>query len=147
MIGVGYYWAINRSYDAMYRAQLFTERGFAHTVDFRGKPTAASDFDWYLYGVNDKGLKTGTTLDAEGKTVDVIQKQGGFFTSFTGRAELGDGFSARANINYLSSFRFRQAFTESFNEAIGSEVQATAFVTSTGWTPAWTSCFPRRKTG
>ena len=26
MIGGGYYWAINRSYDATYRAQLFTQR-------------------------------------------------------------------------------------------------------------------------
>lgn len=119
MVGVGYYWAINRSYDMMYRNQWFTERGFAHTVDFRGKPNQTSDFDFYLYGVNDKGLQTG----------DTVRKEGGFFTAFNGRTELGHGFSGRANINYLSSFRFRQAFTESFNEAIGSEVQASAYVT------------------
>ena len=55
MLGGGYYWAINRSYDATYRAQLFTQRGFAHHVDFRGKPNEKTDFNYILYGVNDRG--------------------------------------------------------------------------------------------
>ena len=57
MIGIGYYWAINRSYDATYRVQDFTQRGFAHTVDFRGKPREGTDFDAVLYGVQDRGLE------------------------------------------------------------------------------------------
>jgi LPS-assembly protein len=50
MLGWGYYWAINRSYDATYRIQDFTERGYAHTVDFRGRPTQKTDFDFELFG-------------------------------------------------------------------------------------------------
>ena len=38
MYGLGYFWAIHRSYDLNYRPQYFTLRGLAHTVDFRGKP-------------------------------------------------------------------------------------------------------------
>ena len=56
MLGMGYFWAFHRSYDATYRGQLFTQRGFAHNVDLRGKPTAHSDFNFLLYGVNDRGL-------------------------------------------------------------------------------------------
>ncbi|HWB99320.1 MAG TPA: putative LPS assembly protein LptD, partial [Bryobacteraceae bacterium] len=48
MIGVGYYWAINRSYDVTYQVQDFTSRGYAHHVDLRGKPRAGSDFDVIL---------------------------------------------------------------------------------------------------
>jgi len=119
MIGGGYYWAINRSLDATYRAQYFTQRGFAHTVDFRGKPRGGTDFNVYLYGVNDRGLKLPGGLR---------QKQGGVIVSTEGSSELGSGFHARAEVNYLSSMRFRQAFTESFNEAIFSEVHSTGFV-------------------
>ncbi|MBI3679787.1 MAG: LPS-assembly protein LptD [Acidobacteria bacterium] len=119
MVGAGYYWAINRSYDLSYRSQLFTQRGFAHTVDFRGKPRPNADFNFYLYGVNDRGLKM-----QSGERI----KEGGFLISADGRAELGHGFHAKALVNYLSGFRFRQAFTETFNEAIFSEVQSVGYV-------------------
>lgn len=116
MLGGGYYWAINRSYDAMYRAQWFTQRGIAHNIDFRGKPGQRTDFNFMLYGVNDKGFKNpdGTRRPSEG----------GFLTKLTGRSDLESGWRVRGEFNYLSSFQFRQAFTESFFEAIYSEVQS-----------------------
>jgi LPS-assembly protein len=116
MLGGGYYWAISRSYDAMYRAQWFTQRGVAHHVDFRGKPGQRTDFNFLLYGVNDKGFKNpdGTRRPPEG----------GFLTNTTARTDLDSGWRARGQFNYLSSFAFRQAFTESFFEAIYSEVNS-----------------------
>jgi len=120
MLGAGYYWAMNRSYDLMYRSQLFTARGFAHTFDFRGKPRENTDFNVFVYGVNDKGL-----LLENGERL----KQGGFVVAGDGRADLGHGFYARGSLNYLSSFQFRQAFTETFTEAISSEVQSVGYVT------------------
>ncbi|MCX6624380.1 MAG: putative LPS assembly protein LptD [Acidobacteria bacterium] len=120
MIGVGYYWAINRSMDATYRGQYFTERGMAHHVDFRGKPARGTDFNFILYGVNDRGLE-----QTDGTRV----KQGGYLLSFEGKSELPYGFQAVGDVNYLSSYVFRQQFTESFYEAIFSEVHSTGFVT------------------
>jgi LPS-assembly protein len=120
MFGGGYYWAINRSYDATYRAQLFTQRGVAHHVDFRGKPSERSEFNYILYGVNDRGLKT--------ETGERRPPESGYLMTFSGRADLGNGYIGRADVNYLSSFAFRQAFTESFYEAIFSEVHSTVYV-------------------
>ena len=119
MFGVGYFWAINRSYDLTYRPQYFTTRGLANTIDFRGRPTQSSDFNAYIYGINDKGLvqQDGTRL-----------KQGGYLVTVTGRALLPKGFYARGTLNYLSNFAFRQAFTESFNEAVFSEVNSVGYV-------------------
>jgi LPS-assembly protein len=117
MIGGGYYWAINRSYDATYRAQLFTQRGIAHHVDFRGKPNKNTDFNYILYGVNDRGQ----LVDGERRP-----PASGYLMSFQGRSDLSNGWQARADVNYLSSFKFRQAFTESFYEAIFSEVHTAA---------------------
>lgn len=113
MFGIGYYWAMSRSYDLTYRPQYFSNIGFAHMVDFRGKPTQKSDFNFYLYGVNDKSQL----------------QQGGFSINFTGRTELPKGWQGFAQINYLSSQKFRTGFSESFNETITSEVKSTAYVT------------------
>jgi LPS-assembly protein len=121
MFGAGYYWAINRSYDATYRSQLFTQRGFAHNVDFRGKPNQKTDFNFLLYGVNDRG--------AQQPNGGRGPSEGGYLMTFIGRSDLGKGFEARADVNYLSSFVFRGAFTESFYEAISSEVHSIGYVT------------------
>ena len=123
MVGLGYYWAINRSYDLQYRAQYFTMRGLAQTADFRGKPTKNSDFDFYIYGVDDKGLV---------QTDGTRKKEGGYIINATGFVDWGKGFYSRAFINYLSNFTFRQAFTETFNEAVFSEVNS-MFYTTKSW--------------
>ena len=54
MIGLGYFWAINRSYDLTYRFQDYNTDAFGHHVDFRGKPRAGTDFDVIVYGVQDR---------------------------------------------------------------------------------------------
>ena len=118
--GLGYYWAINRSYDFLYQGEYYSARGLASTVDFRGKVKPGTDFGFNLYGVNDRGIDIGN---------GVIQKQGGYQFTFDGRSDLGDGWEARAQINYLSSFLFRQSFSQSFHDAIFSESRSAAFLT------------------
>ncbi len=125
MVGLGYYWAINRSYDLTYRFQDFNSNALKHNVDFRGKPTAKSDFDFILYGVNDLG---GDPRTGDPTTGANRQKYSGLNIYFTGKADLGDGWSVHGQVNYVSSFRFRQEWSESFNEAIGSEMHSDAFL-------------------
>jgi LPS-assembly protein len=120
MFGVGAFWAINRSYDATYHVQDYTARGYAHHLELRGKPTDKADFDAILFGVQDRGL-----LESNGERGP---KQGGITASVAGKADLGDGWTARGFINYLSSFTFREAFSDSFNEAVFSEVNSVAFL-------------------
>ena len=55
MVGVGYYWAINRNYDMTYRFQDYTTHALTHHLDFRGKPRDGTDFGAILYGVQDYG--------------------------------------------------------------------------------------------
>ncbi len=120
MVGAGYYWAISRSYDLMYRGQYFSSRGLAHNADFRGKINDKTDFNFYLYGVNDRGLKVNGVVKEKAAP--------GYLFNFKFRSELGRGWVARADINYLDSFLFRQTFSESFNEAITAQSNSTAYV-------------------
>jgi LPS-assembly protein len=120
MLGGGVFWAINRSYDATYHVQDYTERGFAHHLEVRGKPTDKADFDAIFFGVQDRGIPQDNGQPPV--------KQGGYTFSIAGKADLGDGWTARGLINDLSSFTFREAFSDSFNEAVFTEVNSTAFL-------------------
>ena len=116
MVGLGYYWAINRDYDVTYRFQDFTTHAFTHHVDFRGKPRVGTDFDFILYGVQDRGQPQPDNPPPP--------TYSGINIYAVGRSELGNGWTARGNVNYISSFRFRQQWSESYTEAINSEIHS-----------------------
>jgi len=111
-VGVGYFWAINRSYDLTYRALSYSKAGFGHDVGIRGKVSEHTSFDAAIYGLagND------TT-------------EGGFLLTTSGSSDLGKGWFAHGELRYLSSFLFRQQFTQSFDEAISSETHSVGFIT------------------
>ena len=137
MLELGYFWAINRSYDATYRITDYTSRGFGHHFDFRAKPTARADFDMILFGVQDRGLK-----NEEGAVID---ESSGYSLLVQGKADLGNGFFARGQVDYLSSFKFRQSFTQSFNEAIGAESNTIVYVTKHWDAYSFDTAFERRE--
>jgi len=125
MIGGGYYWAISRSYDLDYILQYFTLRGPASTFNFRGKPNDVTDFNFSLYSVQDKGVPGQFQLSPDGQLEKV--KQGGTEFEFTGKTQIL-GFTAKIDYNYLSTFIFRQAFANSYNTALSSEVDSIGFM-------------------
>ena len=117
MVGAGYFWAINRWSDLTYRVQDFTARGLTHHLDVRAKPREDADFDAVLYGVQDRG-----------DTQNPPQKFSGISLYAVGHANLGDGWTAHGSLNYISSFRFRQEWTESYNEAVLFELHSVGYV-------------------
>ncbi len=119
VLGQAYYWAINRSYDATVNGTLLTDRGFSTQASFRGRPTRTSNFNAIFFGVKDRGLK----LDNGDRL-----KQGGTSFSMDGTAELPGGFRGVLDVNFLSSLEFRQAFTQSYGEAISSQIRSTGYV-------------------
>ncbi len=118
MFGLAYYWAISRSYDALYRIQYFTSRGPANTLEFRGKVRPGTDFSLNVYAVEDRGIQQ----------YGMLQKQGGEEFTFDGHSDLGDGWLARVHLDELSSFLFREAFSQSFHETIFSETHSIGYV-------------------
>ena len=113
--GFGYFWAINRSYDLTYRGEYFTQSGLAHHVEFRGKVSPKTDFDLSVFGLKDLS--------------ETNPPDSGVLITLAAKSDLGNGWEARGELNYLSSFAFRQQFTQSFNEAVSSETHSIGFLT------------------
>jgi LPS-assembly protein len=119
VVGVGYFWAINRSFDVTYRFIDYTSRGFGQHAEIRGKVKPGTDFDAVLYDVQDRGVPQGNGTRL---------KEGGFSALVQGKSDLGDGFIAKGELDYLSSLLFQESFSQSFNEAIFTEVKSIGYI-------------------
>jgi LPS-assembly protein len=96
-----------------------SRRGWSQTADLRVRPWEDARLDVNFFNVVDRGLP-----GAGGVRVP----QGGHQSHVLFDANLGDGWRVAADINQLSSLRFRLAFSETFAEAVNSEVRTSAFV-------------------
>ena len=116
IFGESFFWAINRSMDAHIGAEYFSKRGWAPQGEFRARPSENSFVDLNYFSVLDRGIGN--------PHVD----QGGEEVHLTAEGPLGHGFRGVADIDYLSSFVFRLAFSDTFTQAVNSEVKSDAFL-------------------
>jgi LPS-assembly protein len=121
ILGESLFWAINRSMDAHIGAEYFSKRGWAPQGEFRARPSGKSFADLTYYSVLDRGYGNPHV------------NQGGEEISLIAEDAFGHNFRGVADVDYLSSFVFRLAFSEVFTQAINSEVKSDAFLSnSTG---------------
>jgi len=113
-LGMGYYWAINRSFDLLYHGQLYLNAGLANHVDFRGDISPTTSFDIRFDGIKD--------------TSKIQPSPSGYSLQARGKSLLGDGWEAGGDLDYLSAFAFRLYYTESFNEAVFSETHSVGYI-------------------
>ncbi len=122
IVGGGYYWAINRSMDALMGAELFSRRGWGQRGEFRVRPSDTAYLDLTYFGVLDRGIGTPKF------------KEGGENLHLNGEKRFGNNFRGVLNIDYLSAIIFRLAFDPVFYQAVQSEVKSQAFVFERGST-------------
>ena len=124
--GDSIFWAINRSMDVLAGAEYFSKRGWAPDAEFRARPTDNSFMDLTYYSVFDRGFDR---VNTDGSKVKV--DQGGTEVRLNTEGEFRHNFRSVANIDYLSSYVFRLAFSDVFSQAINSEVRSQAFLSNT----------------
>ena len=116
--GDSLYWAINRSTDATAGAEFYSKRGWAQQGTFRMRPSETSYVFFSYTGVVDRGFGSPP------------QDQGGEDARFQADHPFGS-VRGVANIDYLSSFVYRIAFTDVYSQAIDSEVKSQIFLSNT----------------
>ena len=117
--GDGFYWAINRSADLSLGGQSYSNRGLGGSAEFRARPSADSNLDVSVFGVNDRGPNGNPQLAAPGENLHA-----------TGEADnLWGGFRGVVSVDYANTLAFRETFTNNFTQAVSSEARQMGFLT------------------
>jgi len=116
--GDSIYWVLNRSMDATVGAEYYSKRGWFERGEFRARPSDNSFVYFNYQGMVDRGIGYPP------------QNQGGEDAHFMAERPFGT-FRGVANVDYLSSFVFRLAFTDVYTQAIDSEVRSQIFLSNT----------------
>lgn len=117
VLGDSYYWAPTEWMDATVGGAWLSKRGFSQNDALRIRPSDNSHFEFSFYGVDDRGI-------------DGEKPEGGQEFHIGGETPLPHGWRAAADLNYLSSLTFQLVFSETFTQAVNSEVHNTAFLTN-----------------
>ena len=118
MAGDSFFWAINRAMDATIGAEYYSIRGWSQRAEFRARPSETSYVDLGYFGVLDRGIGFPP------------QNQGGEDVHLNSQGTFGKNFRGVANVDYLSSFIFRIAFSDVYNTAVNSEVKSQIFLSN-----------------
>ena len=110
VVGDSFFWAIDHSKDLTLSAEYYSQRGWALHDNFRWRPNDTSFLDLNYFGVLDS------------------KTQGGEDVHLNGEGILPWGFRGVADVEYLSTYAFRQAFSESIRLAVDSEVRSKLFL-------------------
>ena len=112
VLGEQIYWAINRSADLTLGAEYFSLRGWQQSGTFRYRGLGNNFVRAHYNGLLDRGYYSD----------GVYVNQGGEDATASARYD----FSTRTRVvgvaEYLSSYAYRQAFTENFNQAVSSDI-------------------------
>ena len=118
--GESAYWVLNRSTDATVGAEYYSKRGWFQRGELRARPSDSSYVFFNYVGIVDRGIGSPPNR----------QDQGGEDAHFLAERSFGN-FRGVANVDYLSSFVFRIAFTDVYTQAIDSEVRSQIFLSNT----------------
>ncbi len=118
IIGETFFLPLGRSADLTAGAEYFSRRGFSQLATFRYRG-AGYDFAQAHY--------TGLLDRQNGPLGTTSANQGGEDLLVSGRHTFSDETRAAAQIEYLSSYVYREAFSESFNQAVSTDITSVAY--------------------
>lgn len=111
-LGESFYLVLGRSADVMLHGDYFSQRGFGYGFTFRTQPNQVS------------------RLLLDGYLVDDRKGQGGASINGIGETRFANGFRGVADFNLVSSFIFRQVFSDNFYAATRPTENSRLFFTN-----------------
>ncbi len=122
VLGEQLYLALGRSSDLTLGAEYFSLRGWLDQFTFRHRGLGENFAQAHYSQLFDRGFKP-----AGG----VYTNQGGENLVFSGRHDVSPTTRVAADLEYLSSYVYREAFTENFNQAVSTDIVSTAYGVTT----------------
>jgi LPS-assembly protein len=126
VIGEQIYFALSRSAELTVGAEYFSRRGWQQSATFRMRGRGLDFIQSHYAGLLDRGYYQPTTTTTNGVTTtrNVYTNQGGEDAAISGRHDFGQHTRVAADLEYLSSYIYRQAFTDTFNQAVSSDISS-----------------------
>ena len=112
VFGDEFYWAPVSWMDTTLGAELLSRRGSEERAQFRATPWEGTTIRYNYFGVIDR------------------ERQGGHEQRFAMQSLLPHGWRFVADVNELSSLTFLLAFSDTFGEAINSDIRSSIFLTN-----------------
>jgi LPS-assembly protein len=121
ILGEQIYWVIGSSADLTVGAEYYSKRGFAPSAEFRYRGHDTEFLTVSYHQLFDRGIPSGEPGVPP-------TNQGGEDVILDGRHDFNSETRSVADIEYLSSYVYRQAFAENFSIATSSEVKSDTFL-------------------
>ena len=120
ILGDAFYLAPAPWMDATIGGQYMSRRGLLERGRFRARPFENTSIDYSYFGVDDRGILINGIRTPQGGEEQRLEIQ----------SLLPGAWRFVTDYNHLSSLTFRLAFSDSFGEAINSEVRSAIFLTN-----------------
>lgn len=121
VFGDAFYWAPRTWFDTTLGFDYFSSRGTAQRGEVRARPFENTSIRYDYFGVIDRGVPQPT-----GPPI----KQGGHQQTVEVQSLWSHGWRFVADANELSSLTFRLAFSDTYGEAINSEIRSSVFLSN-----------------
>jgi LPS-assembly protein len=121
VLGDAFYWAPRSWFDTTLGFDYFSNRGTAQRGEVRARPFENTSIRYDYFGVIDRGVPQPT-----GPPI----KQGGHQQTVEVQSLWSHGWRFVADANELSSLTFRLAFSDTYGEAINSEIRSSVFLSN-----------------
>jgi LPS-assembly protein len=121
IIGEQVYITLGRSADLTLGVQYYSLRGYAESATFRSKGLAENFLQAHFSALQDRGFTP---------SGGVYTNQGGEDVTAAFRRQFTGTTRAVADAEYLSSYVYREAFTDNFNQAVSSDITSIGYLTN-----------------
>ena len=126
-IGEQGYLTLGRSADLTVGMLYYSLRGFSENGTVRYRGPADDFFTAHFSALQDRGFDT-PTVNAQGNPIILYVNQGGEDVTSAFRWKLAPNTRAVGDAEYLSSYVYREVFTENFNQAVSSDITSTVYL-------------------
>ena len=128
VLGEEIFMTLGRSADLTVGAQYYSSRGWQQSANFRYRGNGQDFVNARYSGLFDRGYYQ-AGVDANNNPTQTYVNQGGEDILLSGRKDVSDHTRFAGNAEYLSSYIYREAFTDNFNQAVSSDITSYAYGT------------------
>jgi LPS-assembly protein len=127
-IGDQAYLVLGRSADLTLGTLYYSLRGFSENGTFRYHGPGDDFFNAHFSALQDRGFYA-PGVNAQGQSVSVFNNQGGEDVTSSFRRQITPHIRGAGDAEYLSSYIYREAFTNNFNQAVSTDITSIVYLT------------------